>query len=48
MFWNLFLFSADIPSSAYALTVNNLSDIPFTTMSTNFGIIGTGVQSKFK
>ena len=35
-------------SCAYAFTLNKRSDIPFTTISTNLGIIGTGVQSKFK
>ena len=45
--WYLFLFSADIASWAYALTLNILLDIPFTTMSINLGTIGTGVQSRF-
>ena len=31
-----------------ALTLNSLSVIPLTTISTNLGIIGTGFQSKFK
>ena len=31
-----------------AFISNTLSDIPFTTISTNLGIIGTGFQSKFK
>ncbi len=31
-------FFCDIASCAYASTLNNLSDIPLTTMSTNFGL----------
>jgi hypothetical protein len=30
------------------LTLKSLFDIPFTIISTNFGITGTGVQSKFR
>ena len=45
---NLVLLPVAIGSWANAFILKSLSCIPFTTISTNFGTIGTGFQSKFK